>query len=315
MGFIKDLDFDEVRDNFLVKSDRKKVWERQLEMWREVDRICRKHGIRYWATYGTLLGAARHGGFIPWYDGFELCIMRPEYNRFRQVMEEEFRLGGGVFEVLHVNFTRIIISHSQTTLLAKSDFTDLQGAKGLVIEIYPLDAAPDGTAESVFAANGINELFVTMYDYPTVEKYLAECNEPANELRVLVAFHALDDKDKQLAFLDKYAEGVFDWSSAVNRPEKSAEKISQPKDWYRKTIYLPFESIELPAPADYDKVLRAVYGDWHRFRNDMKFRLGVVHSADIPYKESLAQLNLKMILETFEKNERKDKLSAAEEAD
>ena len=82
MAFIEDLEHDEIRDGFLVSSDRKKVWQRWLELWQEVDRICRKHGLKYWAAYGTLLGAARHKGFIPWDEDLDLCMMRPDYNRF-----------------------------------------------------------------------------------------------------------------------------------------------------------------------------------------------------------------------------------------
>ncbi|MBR1645748.1 MAG: LicD family protein [Selenomonadaceae bacterium] len=65
MSFIRDLYRDEIRDGWLVTADTKKIWNRQLEIWSELDRICRKHDITYWAGWGTLLGAARHNGFIP----------------------------------------------------------------------------------------------------------------------------------------------------------------------------------------------------------------------------------------------------------
>lgn len=315
MSFIKDLRRDEVREGFLVKSGRKKVWERQLELWQEVDRICRKHSVTYWAACGTLLGAARHGGFIPWYDKLELCMMRPEFNRFCRLVESEFGRSGGLFEVRLKNFTRLVISHSQTTLLTKKDLTDKRGAKGLLIEIFPLDAAQDNTTEGLFAANGINELFATMYNFKVVEEYLAAGNVPANELQVIEAFRALNDRDKQLDFLERYAEGLFSWSGTVNRTEKSAEKFPQAKEWYGSTLRLPFESIELPAPVGYEHILTTIYGDWHEFIYDHKTRLGVIHSADIPYKESVAHLNSEMILETLLKNERKSSTVSKEASD
>ena len=82
MAFFEDLHNDEIRDGFLVMADRKKCWNMQLEIWQEIDRICRKHNIKYYAIYGTLLGAVRHKGFIPWDDDMDLCILRPESNIF-----------------------------------------------------------------------------------------------------------------------------------------------------------------------------------------------------------------------------------------
>lgn len=311
MAFIKNLNQDGVREKFLVKAGRKKVWERQLEIWQEVDRICRKHAVTYWAAYGTLLGAARHSGFVPWYDKFELCMMRPDFNRFCQVVEEELQRSDSLFEIRLKNFARLVISHSQTTLLILDDLKGKSTGGGLLIEIFPLDVASDGTSESIFAANGIKELFATVYDFSAVEKYLASGVNPANELRVIQGLYALP-KDKQLEFLNQYAEGVFGWSSKVNRLEKLEEKLPQSKEWYRSTISLPFESIKLPAPADYEKVLTSIYGDWRKFVYDKKRRLGVLHSADIPYKDCLKFINSEMLLNTFDAEESSDKTNSEE---
>ena len=98
---IKDIHTDEIRCDFLVTTDRKKVWQVELELLAEFDRICRKYGLRYFADYGTLLGAARHKGFIPWDDDIDVTMMRPDYERLKQIMKQE-RLPEPFFSRPHI---------------------------------------------------------------------------------------------------------------------------------------------------------------------------------------------------------------------
>ena len=294
MEFIKNLYRDEVRDGWLVKSDMKKVWQRQLEIWQEVDRICRKHEITYWAAYGTLLGAARHKGFIPWDDDFDLMMLRPDYNRFYEVVEEELLQSGGVFEIERKVFSAIKIAHSQTTLLAAENI-DKELPKGLVIDIFPLDIIPDGTRESFFAFNAINELVGTVFNYPAIVKHVQSGGKTINDWSVIETLHSIQDFYKQCNFLNIYAEGMFDCSSAVDWIEKvifNRNPFPKQKSWYGETIYLPFETVQLPAPVGYDEVLTAYYGDWHKYVVDKTGKIGFLHSADIPYREFLQQIDL-----------------------
>ena len=62
-----------------------------MEIWAEVDRICQKHSVKYFAEGGTLIGAARHKGFIPWDDDLDISMLRPDYEKFKQVAEKEFQ--------------------------------------------------------------------------------------------------------------------------------------------------------------------------------------------------------------------------------
>ena len=62
----------------------------QLELMRQIDRICKKHNIVYYVIAGSCLGAVRHRGFIPWDDDIDIAMMRSEYERFAKIFDEEF---------------------------------------------------------------------------------------------------------------------------------------------------------------------------------------------------------------------------------
>ncbi len=79
----------------LTKGQLRKVQMTELEMLEEVDRICKKCNIHYNIIAGTLLGAVRHGGFIPWDDDADVAMLRPEYEKFRNACKTELDTTGG----------------------------------------------------------------------------------------------------------------------------------------------------------------------------------------------------------------------------
>ena len=84
---------DEVRDGFYVPAIIKRGWAAQMELLEDIAAICKKHHIRWFAMWGTLLGAVRHGGFIPWDDDIDIAMLRDDYNRFMSVARQELPEG------------------------------------------------------------------------------------------------------------------------------------------------------------------------------------------------------------------------------
>ncbi len=118
----------------------------QLEMLTEVDRICRKCGIKYNIIAGTLLGAVRHGGYIPWDDDADVALLRPEYEKFRQAVKLELDTSRFYFQ-----------DHRRTkgyrwgygklrrkgTLFLRENQEHMPYKQGIFIDIFPLDGVPD----------------------------------------------------------------------------------------------------------------------------------------------------------------------------
>ena len=80
---------EEVRHGFYINPFMKRCWAAQMEVLYQVDRICCKYNIRWFAHYGTMLGAVRHGGFVPWDDDMDICMLREDFNHFAEVLKKE----------------------------------------------------------------------------------------------------------------------------------------------------------------------------------------------------------------------------------
>ena len=89
--YVNNINRDEIRNGFLVTSQRKKLWNVQINLIQEFARICKKHNLRWFAIYGTLLGAVRHRGFIPWDDDVDIAMLRPDYEKFRKIAADEIK--------------------------------------------------------------------------------------------------------------------------------------------------------------------------------------------------------------------------------
>ncbi len=117
----------------------------QLGVLREVDRICRRHGITYLAVHGTLLGAVRHGGFIPWDDDADIAMPRPDYDRFldaaaRELGEPYFlQTPGREPGCFYGGYTKL--RDSRTAALETRN-RGKRFNQGIWIDIFPLDHCP-----------------------------------------------------------------------------------------------------------------------------------------------------------------------------
>ena len=85
---------EEVRDGYTVTAQMKKIWAAELELYMLFRDVCHRHGLRHYWTYGNLIGAARHGGFIPWDDDLDVFMPREDYKKLCDIAQQEF---GGKF--------------------------------------------------------------------------------------------------------------------------------------------------------------------------------------------------------------------------
>lgn len=249
----------------------KKAQEASLKILLEIDRICKKHGINYMLDSGTLLGAVRHKGFIPWDDDADIAMTRENFRRFRDVAEseldpgmqlimpDEYRSGKAFYD-----FTpRIIYLNSKRH--CDSEETEFYEGKlnHLWVDIFIQDNIPDNKA----ADKATRLLQKIIYGMSMAHRYDIDFDKYTASDRARVRLLAAAGKLIKMKTL-------FSWQECLSVKHKPGKNMYysnyQPdfmhdtvkREWSENPSEVLFEGHMLMAPGDPDGVLKVIYGDY-----------------------------------------------------
>ncbi|MBQ0054811.1 MAG: LicD family protein [Synergistaceae bacterium] len=241
--------------------DIRKVQLVQLDILKQVIKICEKYNITYFAAYGTLLGAVRHKGFIPWDDDVDLMMPRLEYERFCEIAKQELEYPYFLqinrtdpFYTMHI--ARVL--NLETAHLYPA--TDRR-KPGLFIDIYPLD----GIKHTDLFHRSIFKIKYRFYKYCAID-----------------LFHQDDYFGKGIKrtlgkFINKYfyhnQNGAFFHEKQEKLYKETPYAVTEyvviyhswhilKKAWLKDVVLLDFEDIQLHCPIGYDALLKYMYGSY-----------------------------------------------------
>lgn len=284
-GFLNE----EVRCEYRVSSEMKKVWSVQLDLLNKLDEVCKKYGLVYYADSGTLIGAVRHSGYIPWDDDIDIVMMRKDYDRLLSVAEVEFKYP--IFLQTAYSEKKYIRAHAQlrnseTTGCILSD-VNTEYNKGIFIDIFPMDNIPDSDIELEKFKKKI-KLCWKIITAPYVEHQKLIVKIISSIVGKMVPFDvAFRRYEKLCKKYDKKQTSRISYIAYSMGKEKHIWK----RKWFERYHRVPFEFMEIPIPDGYDGRLKKEYGDYMVIRHAPTAHGTVFYSADIPYAEYFDKCN------------------------
>ena len=267
---------EEERCGYVVTHEMKKVWAVMLDLLAEFDRVCKKHDIRYFASGGTMLGAVRHKGFIPWDDDMDVMMFRKDYNKLLKIAPPEFKHPYFFQNKETDPYCGVFMSklrNSDTTALSNEDRhpINVQSNRGIFIDIFPLDNIPDSEDGRTAFLKALNEERQKVYEagrrigifsedigirhYIKKLKYHLYSNKRERELNTY-----LDAYRRYDSLCQKYLDDETEmFASLLFQADKKDFKYIK---YYQNLVMMDFEFMKIPVGAGYDHALKHFYGDY-----------------------------------------------------
>ena len=290
---------EEVRNGFKVTSDIKELWAIEMDLLAELDTVCRKYGLKYFMDAGSLLGAIRHKGFIPWDDDIDLIMLRDDYEKLNGVAEKEFK--HPYFYQTEFTDPGSLRSHAQlrnsltTGILTAEKEKGYKFNQGIFIDIFPMDYIPDNLLEREKYMNTARELW-----YATLRNEIKTRKYEEDEKGLIKYYHSLthmlsgSKKQQPNECFDRFEKYIIerskiktDYVTKIKFHLMSNSMILK-TEWLENVTYVPFESMTVPVPEKYEEVLCTYFGpNWHTPLNTGTMHGGMIIDVRKPYTEYL----------------------------
>lgn len=260
---------EEVRLGYRIDKQSKEIWAIQLDLLAHLDRICKKYDIKFFADGGTVLGALRHKGFIPWDDDIDIVMLRSDYDRLLEVapgeLEKPYQLQCNKTDKYYVR-GHAQLRNSETCMALPHEAFVAKFNQGVFLDIFVLDGYSEDDAKRKEQMTLLKKQSGRLYGMTTLNN---KNNMNKNKLRYIARYV----KRWVYANFGMYGRMYDEYEAVAKRYEGSdyiglltfykndEDLLKFRREWYDKAVYMPFENTSIPVATGYDNVMKAYYGD------------------------------------------------------
>lgn len=267
---------EETRCDYVISKKMKEIWAVELDLLNEFQKVCKKYNLSYYADGGTLLGAIRHKGFIPWDDDIDVIMKRDDYEKICEIAQNEFK--EPYFWQTEYSDPSSLRGHAQlrnsntTGILSEEAEKKYKFNQGIFIDIFPIDAAPDNEEDLTRLISKVEHNLTKARRLARLtDRYTPSNNRLKYYIKGLV-HKCLKGPAKKLADYDKfYRRYEAECKSYNNKNTLRVAKyfhipFLRKQIWMREdfdsTTDVPFETINISIPNGYERILDTFFGEW-----------------------------------------------------
>lgn len=246
----------------LSQEELREVQLIQLEMLEEVDRVCKKGNIHYNIIAGTLLGAVRHKGFIPWDDDADVALLRSEYEKFCKLCQTELDTERFYFQDCQNTpgyrwgYGKL---RRKNTLFLRENQEQMPYEQGIFIDIFPLDSVPNNKLLRTwhnFHCFCIRKCMWAPVGLKTENGLISKCI-----YKILAAIPERVLFNHYKGYVRKRGNCISDWVRVLTFPTPNRE-YGYKRCWYETSVEMEFETIKVYGIKEWNDYLTFKFGEY-----------------------------------------------------
>ncbi len=244
-------------------TDIREIQQMELGIMEYIHEVCQKIGVKYFLAYGSLIGAVRHKGFIPWDDDMDICMLREDYEKLQDYLitnpDDRYEVMSYKNNLNYV-YPFMKVQDNQTYLLEED--VRIDSNMGIYVDIFPVDGYEDDSVFKDKMTRLIKKRQLSCYTFKGITNTKSLLNSLIRYISVIIFYFT--NTNKYIRGIDKLAQSrkVDDYELVDYLIYKDMNKPVWKREWLKQTITGVFEGKEFMIPKNYHEILTSDYGDY-----------------------------------------------------